>query len=66
MTVDPLVVASEKITLASRMRFSQGAKDGDLFLTYGDFAVGIELRNGKRDFKLLRAREWYESWRPKP
>lgn len=62
VTVDPLEVSSDKITLASRMRFSAGAKEGDLFVTYGNLAVGIELRDGKRDFKLLKAREWFESW----
>lgn len=62
VTVDPLEVSSDKISLASRMRFAAGGKHGDLFLTYGNLAVGIELRDGKRDFKLLKAREWFESW----
>ncbi len=62
VTVDPLEVTSDKMTLASRLRFAAGTKEGDLFLTYGDLAVGIELRDGKRDFKLLKPREWFESW----
>jgi hypothetical protein len=45
----------------SRMIFSKARKRGDLYLRYGRLAAGIELRDGRRDFKLRRALEWYES-----
>jgi hypothetical protein len=59
--VAPLRVTGGKLDLRSRMRFSRDSKSGDLFLRWGRFSTGIELRDGKRDFKLIRPEEWYES-----
>ncbi len=59
--INPLQVTGGRLDLRSRLRFTKDAKQGDLFLRYGRFAVGIELRNGQRDFKLRRPEQWYES-----
>jgi hypothetical protein len=45
----------------SRMRFSKTRKAGDLLVRYGRLVAGVELLDGKRDFKLIRAQEWFDS-----
>jgi hypothetical protein len=62
LAIDSLRVEGGDLEVASRLRLSRASKQGDLFLRHGRLAVGIELRDGKRDFKLLRPREWLESW----
>jgi hypothetical protein len=58
--IDPLHVTGGKLDLRSRLRFTRESKRGDLLLRWGRFTAGIELRDGKRDFKLVRPVEWYE------
>jgi hypothetical protein len=60
--VDGLRVTGGNLEVASRLRLAKGSREGDLFLRYGRLEVGIELRGGQRDWKLLRPREWFESW----
>jgi translocation and assembly module TamB len=59
--IDPLHVTGGKLDLRSRLRFTRESKRGDLLLRWGRFTTGIELRDGKRDFKLVRPVEWYEA-----
>lgn len=58
--IDPLHVTGGKLDLRSRLRFTRESKRGDLLVRWGRFTTGIELRDGKRDFKLVRPVEWYE------
>ena len=53
--------ATADLDLRSRMRFSNAHRSGDLYLRYGRLAAGVELRDGRRDLKLRKALEWYES-----
>jgi hypothetical protein len=50
-----------KLEVHSRMRFSKTRKAGDLLVRYGRLTAGVELLDGKRDFKLIRAQEWFDS-----
>ena len=59
--IAPLRVTGGRLDLRSRLRFTKDQKQGDLFVRYGKFATGIELRNGERTYKLLRPEQWYES-----
>jgi hypothetical protein len=59
--IDPLHVTGDKLDLRSRLRFTRESRRGDLLLRWGRFTTGIELRDGKRDFKLVRPVEWYEA-----
>jgi hypothetical protein len=49
------------LEVRSRMIFSKTQRFGDLYLRYGRLAAGIEMRDGRRSFKLRRPLEWYES-----
>jgi hypothetical protein len=59
--VSPLRVTGGRFDLRSRLRFSRDSKQGDLFLRWGKLATGIELRDGKRTFKLRHPEAWFES-----
>ncbi|HEY2736756.1 MAG TPA: hypothetical protein VGK45_00035, partial [Thermoanaerobaculia bacterium] len=59
--ISPLRVTGGRFDLRSRLRFSKDSKQGDLFLRWGRLAAGIELRDGKRTFKLRHPEAWFES-----
>jgi len=59
--ISPLRVTGGRFDLRSRLRFSKESKQGDLFLRWGKLAAGIELRDGKRTFKLRHPEAWFES-----
>jgi len=59
--IAPLRVTGGRFDLRSRLRFSKESKQGDLFLRWGKLAAGIELRDGKRTFKLRHPEAWFES-----
>jgi hypothetical protein len=59
--LDPLDAEAGKFALRSRLRFAKPNVRGDLLLRYGVFKVGLELRDGERDWKLLRPEHWFDS-----
>ena len=59
--VESLQATGGPLEVRSRMIFSKVRKRGDLYLRYGRLAAGIELRDGRRNLKLRRALEWFES-----
>lgn len=60
LSIDPLHATTGKLDLRSRLLFAAGRRRGDLLVRWGRLAAGIELRDGKRDWKLLGAEEWFE------
>jgi hypothetical protein len=60
VAVESLQAQGGKLELRSRMRFSKTSKTGDLLVRYGRLTAGVELLDGKRSFKLIRAQEWFE------
>jgi hypothetical protein len=66
LAVDDLRVVGPGVDLRSRLRFAADGRRGDLFLRYRRLAAGIELRDGRRTFRLHRPEEWYESRRGSP
>ena len=61
VVLDPFTAESGKLSLRSRLRLARDSQRGDLLVRYGVLAVGIELRDGERDFKLIRPTHWFES-----
>jgi hypothetical protein len=59
--IAPLRVTGGRLDLRSRLRFTRDSKQGDLFIRWGKLAAGIELRDGRRSFKLRHPEEWFES-----
>jgi hypothetical protein len=60
VAIDAFQARGGNLEVRSRMRFSKTRKAGDLLVRYGRLTAGVELRDGKRDIKLIRAREWFE------
>lgn len=58
--LNPLNVTGEKIELRTKLRLSRDRKRGFLYVRHGRKAVGIELLEGKRDFRLIRPLVWYQ------
>jgi len=59
--VESLQATGGALEVRSRMIFSKTQRLGDLYVRYGRLAAGIELRDGKRNLKLRRPLDWYES-----
>jgi len=59
--VESLQATGGSLEVRSRMIFSKTQRLGDLYVRYGRLAAGIELRDGKRNLKLRRPLDWYES-----
>ncbi|HEX4959388.1 MAG TPA: hypothetical protein VF173_01020 [Thermoanaerobaculia bacterium] len=65
VAIDSLQATGGKLEVRSRMSFSKARKQGDLLVRYGHLSAGIELLDGRRNFKLIKAKEWFEG-RPPP
>ena len=59
--IDPLRAEGGKVDLRARMHLARASRRIDVFLRHGHLAAGLELRDGRRDIKLLRPEAWYES-----
>jgi hypothetical protein len=63
--IESLQATGGALEVRSRMTFAKTRRTGDLYLRYGRLAAGIELRDGRRTYKLRQPLDWYES-RPQP
>ena len=61
LVLSPLIATGQKIELRTKLRFSRDRKHGFLYIRHGRKAVGIELLDGKRDFRLIRPLVWFQS-----
>jgi len=62
--VSHLAVSGGKAQVLGRLRVVDSRRRGVLYARYGAFDVGLELKGTKRDWKILRARQWFESYPP--
>jgi hypothetical protein len=62
--VSHLTVSGGKAQVLGRLRVVDSRRRGVLYARYGAFDVGLELKGAKRDWKILRAKEWFESYPP--
>lgn len=62
LRVDRLAVAGGKAQVQGRFRVAEGHPQGILYAALGRLDVGVELADGKRDWKVLRPRKWFESY----
>jgi hypothetical protein len=61
VVLDPLRVTGRDVELRSRLRMSRESKRGYLLVRYKRLVVGLELQDGKRDYRFVRPQEWFES-----
>jgi hypothetical protein len=60
--VSHLAIAGGKAQLLGRLRFADSRRRGILYASYGAFDVGLELEGAKRDWKILRPKQWFETY----
>jgi len=58
---DPLVVMAGNGRVHGRLHLGEGGKEGVMLLSWGGLAAGLEFAGGRRDWKLVRPRDWYAS-----
>lgn len=63
LQIDGLRAVGGPLDLRARLRLGKGNRRGDLYVSYGKLAAGVELRDGQRDMKLIRPLAWFESRR---
>jgi hypothetical protein len=62
LDVSHLAIAGGKAELLARLRFAGANRQGILYASYGPLNVGLELEGTKKDWKLLHAKQWFESY----
>jgi len=62
LSIDHLAVAGGKAQVQGRFQVAEGQPRGILYATLGRLDVGVELADGKRDWKILRPRKWFENY----
>jgi len=62
LDVSHLAVAGGKAELLARLRFAGARRQGILYASYGALNVGLEMEGAKEDWKLLHAKQWFESY----
>jgi len=62
LDVSHLAIAGGKAEVLARLRFAGPQRQGILYASYGAFDVGMELEGSKRDWKILHAKQCYESF----
>lgn len=62
LRVDRLAVAGGKAQVQGRFRVAEGHPRGILYAAWGGLDVGVELADGKRDWKILKPRKWFENY----
>ncbi len=62
VNVDHMAVAGGKAEVEGRFRIAGGHPRGILYAALGRLDVGLELTDGKRDWKILRPRQWFENY----
>ncbi|MEO5830851.1 MAG: hypothetical protein ABIQ36_09815, partial [Rhodanobacter sp.] len=59
--IDHLVASNRRVDLLAHLRIRDGLPMGDLYARWGILGLGVALADGKRQFHLLHARDWYQS-----
>ena len=58
-----LDIRGRKLTIEGDIAVEGKSRDGLLFIEYGPFSTGIELAGGESEWKVFRARRWFEARR---
>jgi hypothetical protein len=59
--LDHLVASNKRVDLFAHLRIRDGQPMGDLYARWGILGLGVGLADGKREFHLLHAHDWYEA-----
>jgi hypothetical protein len=63
MAARNLDIRGRKLTIEGDIAVEGRSRDGLLFIEYGPFSTGVELGGGESEWKLFRARRWFDERR---
>ncbi len=52
---------NDRFQAKARLRLHDGQRDGNLYVSWHKLGLGLDLKDGGRDFRFVKPREWYES-----
>ena len=61
LTLDRLQASNQRYDVKARLRLHGKNRTGSLYAQWGVLSCGVAVNNGKRDFHLVRARQWYDA-----
>lgn len=61
LVLDRVVAGNQRYDLNARLRLKGKNRVGSLYAKWGVLSCAVAVNNGKRDFHLVRARQWYDS-----
>jgi hypothetical protein len=61
LLLEPFTAHNDRFDLEARLRLRDKQATGDLLAQWGQFELGVDLEGGQRDYRLIKARQWFES-----
>ncbi|MBB5208502.1 hypothetical protein [Chiayiivirga flava] len=61
VVVDRVVASNDRFDVQARLRLGEGKPTGDLYARWGVLGLGIELKAGERDMRVVGAKKWFEA-----
>ncbi|SKC73676.1 hypothetical protein [Pseudoxanthomonas indica] len=61
LTLDRMQAHNQRFDLAARLHLQGKRRNGQLYAEWGVLSMGVEVRDGSRQFHLIRAKQWYQS-----
>lgn len=64
LVLDRVEANNDRYRLQARLRMAGGKRNGQLLAQSGPLSVGVDLQDGKRDMRFIRAQQWFDSHPP--
>mgnify|MGYP003583281184 CR=1 FL=1 len=61
LVLDRMVAQNQRYEVKARLRLRGKSRVGSLYAHWGVLSCAVAVNNGKRDFHMIKAREWYDS-----
>lgn len=61
VVLDRVQAGNERYDVKARLRLRDKSRTGSLYAKWGVLGCAVGVDNGKRDFHLVKAREWYDA-----
>lgn len=61
VVVDRVDASNDRFDVQARLRLGEGKPTGDLYARWGVLGLGMELKDGERDMRMVGAKKWFES-----
>ncbi|MDG2526124.1 hypothetical protein P6166_12235 [Stenotrophomonas sp. HITSZ_GD] len=64
LLLDNFKASNDRFDVLARLRLHDKRQDGSLYAKWGLLSAALELRDGQRQWHLLKARQWYDEQPP--